>query len=177
MIPQCPFKDIIVLSRNTFIDKRGEFFEIYREKDLNEKFIQDNISISKKNTLRGLHFQYNPPQGKLVSVVKGSVIDIILDIRKNSKTYGKVFTIVLSEKNKKQVWIPAGYAHGFLSLEDDTILFYKCTEYWSKIGEGCVSPIDPYLDINLDVDLSNIIISSKDKNAQSFLEYDKNPYF
>ena len=175
MISQCPFKDVIVLSRNTFIDKRGEFFEIYREKDLTEKFIQDNISISKKNTLRGLHFQYNPPQGKLVSVIKGSVIDIILDIRKDSKTYGKVFTILLSEKNKKQIWIPAGYAHGFLSLDDDTILFYKCTEYWSKIGEGCICPIDPH--INLDVDLSNIIISSKDRNAQSLLEYGKNPCF
>ena len=169
------FDDVFIFTNSVFYDDRGEFIECYREKDFSSTFLQDNISISKKNTLRGLHFQFDPPQGKLVTVIKGSAIDIILDIKKNSDTFGKFVTVKLSEKNKKQVWIPPGYAHGFLALEDDTILFYKCTEYWNKLGEGSICPIDPQLGIDLNVE--NIVMSEKDKNAQSLSEYSDNPMF
>ncbi len=121
---------------SVFSDERGYFLESFNENDFNQfvfeiKFVQDNESRSMKNVLRGLHFQKPPhAQGKLVRVIKGSVLDVVVDLRKNSKTYGQHKKIVLSEKEKNQFYIPAGFAHGFCSLEDDTIFSYKCTEYY-----------------------------------------------
>ncbi|MGE0568254.1 MAG: dTDP-4-dehydrorhamnose 3,5-epimerase, partial [Bacteroidia bacterium] len=137
-------KDLLVVKPRVFEDARGYFFESYNQKQfeelgLNLNFVQDNQSLSQKGVLRGLHFQ-NPPhaQGKLVRVIKGAVYDVAVDIRKNSSTYGKYFGLELTEKNKTMMYIPEGFAHGFLTLENDTIFSYKCTNYYNKPSEGCI---------------------------------------
>ena len=128
-----PIKDLLILEPKVFEDDRGYFFESFNKKKLedlgiNVEFVQDNQSLSNKNVLRGLHFQVPPfAQGKLVRVIKGSVLDVAVDIRKESETYGQYFSVILSEQNKKMFWIPPGFAHGFLTLEDQTIFSYKCS--------------------------------------------------
>ena len=122
-------KGLILLKFKKYFDQRGSFFEAYNEKfyskiGINKKFVQDNISIS-KNVLRGLHFQKNKPQGKLITVIKGSILDVVVDLRKKSKTFGSYSKFVLSEKNCKQLWIPENFAHGFLTLSHDTLVNYK----------------------------------------------------
>lgn len=164
-----------IIHPTVFEDERGYFFESYhqqklKELGLNETFVQDNLSKSSKNVLRGLHFQ-NPPfaQGKLVQVIRGSVLDVAVDIRKDSKTYGQHFSIVLSDQNKLLFFLPAGFAHGFLTLEDHTIFSYKCTNYYNKESEGSIQWNDPDLPIDWNVD--SPIISEKDKIAPSFKSF------
>lgn len=159
--------NLFVIQPKVFEDARGHFFESYTSKSFLEKsikadFVQDNQSLSQKGVLRGLHFQ-SPPyaQGKLVRVIKGAVLDVALDIRKNSPTYGKHFSIELTENNKTMLWIPEGFAHGFSTLEDNTIFSYKCTNYYSKESEGCVLWNDPALKI--DWKLNAPTLSEKDK--------------
>jgi dTDP-4-dehydrorhamnose 3,5-epimerase len=168
-----PIQGLLIIKPTVFSDERGAFFESFNLNEFqkvtntNVTFIQDNISISKKNVVRGLHFQ-SPPyaQGKLVSVVKGSALDIAVDIRKNSPTYGQHFSIELSFENKLMFWIPEGFAHGFSALEDETIFSYKCTNYYNKTSEGSILYNDPLLNINWGV--SQEILSEKDKLAQPF---------
>lgn len=160
---------LLEIEPSVFQDDRGYFLESFRQdffdkQGLRLAFVQDNESMSKKGVLRGLHFQAPPfEQGKLVRVIKGSVLDIALDIRVGSPTFGKHCSIVLSEQNKKQFWIPPGFAHGFLVLEDDTIFSYKCTGYYNKAAEGSVKWNDPTL--NIDWGIANPILSEKDKLA------------
>jgi dTDP-4-dehydrorhamnose 3,5-epimerase len=166
---------LIVLQPKVFYDERGYFFESFREDKIREagisvEFVQENESRSQKGVLRGMHFQ-NPPyeQGKLVRVVQGSVLDVVIDIRKDAPTYGKHYSIELSAENKTMFWIPAGFAHGFLALEDDTIFQYKCTNYYNKASEGSLQWNDPDLKINWG-DISPLI-SSKDIQAPLFKNF------
>ncbi|MDA1009546.1 MAG: dTDP-4-dehydrorhamnose 3,5-epimerase, partial [Bacteroidetes bacterium] len=142
----------------------------YQNIGLDLDFVQDNQSLSQKGVLRGLHFQ-NPPfaQGKLVRVIKGSVIDVSVDIRKDSKTYGKHFSIELSEENKKVVWIPPGFAHGFYTLENDTIFTYKCTGVYNKDSEGALLWNDS--ELNIDWGVERPLVSEKDLIAGNFKDF------
>jgi dTDP-4-dehydrorhamnose 3,5-epimerase len=169
-----PLDGVLLIEPTIFSDDRGYFFESYNadildKYNVSHEFVQDNQSLSKKGVLRGLHFQ-NPPfeQGKLIRVVKGSVLDVIVDIRKNSPTYGRNFTLQLDEKNQLMMWIPPGFAHGFLTLEDDTIFLYKCTNVYNKASEGGIIWNDPQL--NIDWGYSDPLISSKDLELGTFNE-------
>ncbi len=166
-------KDLVLIKPQVFEDERGDFFESYNLQKLQQiiphPFVQDNQSLSKKNVLRGLHFQKKPfEQGKLVRVIHGSVLDVAVDIRKDSPTYLKYFKVILNSNNKLILWIPPGFAHGFLSLEEDTVFNYKCTEYYHKDSEETIRWNDPILNISWDIE--NPIISSKDKLGKSFAE-------
>jgi dTDP-4-dehydrorhamnose 3,5-epimerase len=165
-------KDLVVIKPKVFRDDRGYFFESFNRSKLDVlgndlEFVQDNQSLSQKDVLRGLHFQ-NPPyaQAKLVSVIQGSVLDVAVDIRKESPTYGKSFSIILDGIDKNQLFIPVGFAHGFKTLENNTIFFYKCTNYYNKESEGCLLWNDPDLNINWDIETP--ILSEKDKIGQLF---------
>lgn len=166
--------DLLVLTPTVFEDNRGYFMESYNHKKVEEAlkttFVQDNESLSQKGVLRGLHFQ-NPPftQAKLVRVIKGSVLDVVVDLRKNSNSFGKVFTIELSEQNKKQLFVPKGFAHGFLTLENNTIFSYKCDDYYHKESEVALLWNDKNL--NIDWNIENPIISEKDLNGIPFSEF------
>ncbi len=145
--------DVMVIEPKVFGDDRGWFFESFNEKDFSaavgEKvdFVQDNHSSSKKGVLRGLHYQIEQTQGKLVRVCHGAVFDVAVDLRKASSTFGKWVGVVLSVENKKQVWIPAGFAHGFLVLSETAEFLYKTTDYWHAASEKCIVWNDPALNI------------------------------
>ena len=166
---------ILIIEPRVFEDERGYFFESW-SKDafenigLDINFVQDNQSFSSKGVVRGLHFQ-NPPfaQGKLVRVLKGSVLDVAVDIRKNSPTYGKYFSIHLSGENKTMFWIPPGFAHGFSTLEDNSIFSYKCSGVYNKESEGSLMWNDT--DLNIDWKIDNPIISEKDQNSAIFSDF------
>jgi dTDP-4-dehydrorhamnose 3,5-epimerase len=169
-------KGLFSIQPKVFGDDRGYFLESFSEKKYeaflgNIKFVQDNQSLSAKGVLRGLHFQ-NPPfdQGKLVQVIKGSALDIAVDIRKKSPTYGEYVSVLLTEKDKNQFWIPPGFAHGFCALEDNTIFSYKCTNYYSPENESCILWNDKTL--NIDWTIENPIISEKDKKGIEFLNFE-----
>lgn len=166
-----PISGMYEIHPTVFDDSRGYFFESFRKDTLDEwNFVQDNESLSQKDVLRGLHFQAPPyAQGKLVRVIKGAVYDVAVDIRLNSPTYGKHYSLVLSEQNKIQLWIPPGFAHGFLVLEPDTIFSYKCTNYYHKASEGCILWNDP--DLNIQWNVNNPILSEKDKIGTPFARF------
>lgn len=171
-------KDLLVISPIVYTDERGYFFESYNkkklEKILNLDFVQDNESRSQKGVLRGLHFQEPPyAQGKLVRVITGSVLDVVVDLRRDSNTYGEHYKHILTEENKEQLFIPKGFAHGFLVLENQTIFSYKCTNYYHHESEVAISWNDPTLNIDWQIDAP--IISKKDQNALSFNDY-KTPF-
>jgi len=166
---------VLIIRPDVYEDDRGYFFEpfnerTFRDAGLSFHFVQDNQSMSGKGVLRGLHFQ-NPPfaQGKLVRVIKGSVLDVAVDIRRNSPTYGRHVSSILDDKNKLMFWIPPGFAHGFLTLEDATIFSYKCTQYYNKASEGSIYWNDPDLDINWNV--TDPVLSEKDKTAIPFKNF------
>ena len=165
---------LLVITPPVHVDDRGYFLESYNKKTLENildvEFVQDNESASQKGVLRGLHFQ-NPPhaQGKLVRVIKGSVLDVVVDIRKSSKTFGKHYKHVLSGEHKEQLYIPTGFAHGFLVLEDDTIFSYKCTDYYNKESESTLLWCDESLNINWQIE--DPIISEKDKLGTKFTNF------
>ena len=170
---------VYLIKPKIFKDERGYFFESFNQKEINKKtnvsFVQDNQSLSSKDILRGLHFQKPPfAQDKLVSVIKGSVLDVVVDIRVNSKTYGKYIIEELNEKNHHQLYIPIGMAHGFLSLEDHTIFSYKCSDFYNKESEGAIKWNDP--DLNIKWPISNPILSEKDENAKKFSSF-VSPFF
>jgi len=174
-IIKTPIQGLLVINPDIFCDKRGYFFESWSKKSyqdigLDLDFVQDNQSFSQKGVLRGLHFQ-NPPfeQGKLVRVIKGAVIDVVVDIRNDSRTYGQYFSVRLSEENKKVFWIPPGFAHGFIALEDDTIFTYKCTEIYNNESEGALLWSDT--DLNIDWGVKNPLVSEKDMLAVSFKDF------
>ncbi len=166
---------LIEITPRVFEDERGYFYESYSKQafekiGLNLDFVQDNQSLSQKGVLRGLHFQ-NPPyaQGKLVRIVKGAAIDVAVDLRKKSPTYGKYHKVLLTEDNKRLFWIPPGFAHGFLTLEDDTIFSYKVTGIYNKESEGCIKWDDTNLNIDWEIPLGmKPLVSEKDEEGDLF---------
>jgi dTDP-4-dehydrorhamnose 3,5-epimerase len=166
---------LFVIQPRVFEDARGYFFESWSEKQflnagIDARFVQDNQSLSGKGVLRGLHFQAPPSaQGKLVRVITGSVLDVAVDIRRNSPTYGKHVAVTLSEKNKTMFYIPPGFAHGFVTLEDKTIFSYKCTGYYDKNAEGTVLWNDASLGI--DWGIAEPLLSDKDRQGTPFAAF------
>ncbi|MHB1685959.1 MAG: dTDP-4-dehydrorhamnose 3,5-epimerase [Ignavibacteriaceae bacterium] len=176
-IIQSEISGLLVIEPDVFPDGRGYFFESfslkkYEEHGLNFDFVQDNISKSKKGTVRGLHYQTGKnSQGKLCQVILGNVLDVAVDIRFNSPTFGKYFSVELSEENHKQLWIPPGFAHGFSVLSDEAIFHYKCTAYYSKPDERSIRYNDPQLNINWQT--KNPVVSEKDLSAKLLKDIDK----
>ncbi|HPQ08875.1 MAG TPA: dTDP-4-dehydrorhamnose 3,5-epimerase [Bacteroidia bacterium] len=174
-IIETPLKGLYVIEPKVFKDERGYFYESYNQKmfqnaGITDIFVQDNQSLSQKNVVRGLHFQ-SPPyaQAKLVRVIKGAVLDVVVDIRKNSQTYGKHYAIELTEENFLMLYVPVGFAHGFATLEDNTIFAYKCSNFYNKESEDTILWNDPDLNINWNV--QNPVLSEKDKNGKLFCDF------
>ena len=174
-ITKTDIQGLIIIEPQIFKDSRGCFFESWNAKKfkqlgISEDFVQDNQSVSSKGVLRGLHFQ-NPPyaQAKLVRVIEGSVLDVAVDLRKNSPTYGMHVSVILSEHNNKSFFIPKGFAHGFLSLEDNTVFNYKCSDYYNKESEGSLLWNDE--DLKIDWQIDNPLISEKDLQADFFKNF------
>ena len=173
---QSDITGLLLIKPGIYEDERGYFFESYNIDKLEKAgidviFKQDNVSKSHKGVLRGLHFQTPPfEQGKLVRVLRGAVLDVVVDIRKNSTTYGKWTSITITEENKLIYWIPPGFAHGFLALEDDTIFTYKCTEVYNKESEDSIRWNDP--DLGIEWGIMKPLMSEKDKNAPLFKDLD-----
>lgn len=162
-------KDLIVLEPQVFRDDRGYFFESFNEQKWPQHvahlpFVQDNEAFSTYGVLRGLHYQVPPyAQAKLVRVVTGTVLDVVVDIRPTSKTYGQAYGEILSEENKKQMYVPRGFAHGYVVLSETAIFSYKCDNYYSKEHEGGIHYNDPQLNIDWQIDLLKAELSDKDK--------------
>ncbi len=168
-ITTCEIEGLCVIEPEVREDARGYFMETYNARDMQEKgldmvFVQDNQSKSKKGVLRGLHFQINHPQGKLVRVIKGRVFDVAVDLREGSATYGKWHGVELSEENKKQFYVPEGFAHGFLVLSDEAEFCYKCTDFYHPGDEGGIAWDDPEIGIEWPVEEGmQVILSERDK--------------
>ena len=179
---------VVIIEPKVFGDHRGYFFESFSEKDFcaqvrEVRFVQDNESKSSFGVLRGLHFQRPPyAQSKLVRVVKGAVMDVAVDLRKGSPTFGKHVAVELTEENQRQVFIPRGFAHGFVVLSDDTILQYKCDNFYEPQAEGAVAWNDPDLGINWRLPEDKIVLSAKDtcqpslKDVPWLFDYNENLY-
>ena len=166
IISETKIPGVLIIEPDVFPDKRGIFWETwrlqrYQEAGISADFVQDNVSVSKKGTLRGLHYQHPHGQGKLVQVLSGSVFDVAVDIRLGSPTFGKSHSETLSDSNHKQLYIPPGFAHGFCVLSDTAIFSYKCTEYYDASAEAGVAWNDPDLKINWPIE--NPRLSNKDK--------------
>ncbi|MBT8386167.1 MAG: dTDP-4-dehydrorhamnose 3,5-epimerase [Ignavibacteria bacterium] len=168
---------LLLIEPDLFRDARGYFFESYSKKKYDEiaadiEFVQDNISQSKKETVRGLHYQVgDKAQGKLCQVISGKVLDVAVDIRFGSPTFGKHYVHMLNTEKKMQIWIPPGLAHGFSVLSDEALFSYKCTNYYSKEHERSILYNDP--DLNIDWQVENPVVSAKDLKAKKIKEIDK----
>ncbi len=160
------FKDLLVFRSKNFYDNRGYFRELALEKKIKEKLLFTVVSKSKKNVLRGLHMQKRHQQGKYISCIKGKILDVVVDCRKKSKTFGKHFKIILSEKNCKSIFIPPGFIHGFLGLDKENLVIYGCTNYRDKNSEIGVNWNDK--DLNINWNIKSPIISKKDKKNLKF---------
>lgn len=169
IVTPTPFEGLFILEPKIFSDDRGYFFESFNSKAFVEStghtipFIQDNQARSVQNVLRGLHYQNNPtPQTKLIRALEGTIWDVVVDLRKNSTTYGKWYGVLLSAENKKQFLIPRGFAHGYSVLSDTAEILYKCDNLYDKSAEGGILYNDPALNIDWKIDLKDAIISEKD---------------
>ncbi len=168
-VETCEIEGLKIITPAVFGDARGYFMETYNEQDFHEeglmmKFVQDNQSMSVKGVLRGLHFQKQYPQGKLVRVIRGAVFDVAVDLRSDSKTFGKWFGVELTAENKKQFYIPEGFAHGFLVLSDEAEFVYKCTDFYHPGDEGGLAWNDPDIGINWPIpEGMELILSEKDQ--------------
>lgn len=172
MIVKTNLQDLFIVKNKLFKDKRGYFKELSRENKINKRFPFLVMSSSKKNVIRGLHIQKKNSQGKFVSVIKGRIFDVSVDLRKNSKTFGKHFACILSEKNCKSIFVPPGFAHGFQALDRENLIIYSCTKYRDKRSETSINFKDK--DLKIKWPNKKPIISTKDKNAISFFEFNKN---
>ena len=170
-IKKTKFKDLVIYEKDTYSDNRGYFRELFLQKHFKDKFPFDVMSYSKKNVVRGLHLQRKNPQAKLITVLKGKIFDVCLDCRKNSKTFGKYFSIFLSDRKNKSLLIPKGFAHGFCALTNDVIMHYKCSNYRHKKTETGILWNDENLKIKWPV--KKPIISNKDKNNLKFIDFKK----
>jgi len=171
MINKTKFKDLFIFKNKSFKDKRGYFKELIKEKQIKKKLPFTVMSYSKKNVIRGLHIQTKNSQGKLISVLKGKIYDVALDLRKNSKTFGKVFSCILSEKNSQSIYIPPGFAHGFCGLEKENYIIYSCTQYRDKASEKKIKYNDKKLNIKWPT--KKPVVSKKDQSAIAFVEFKK----
>jgi dTDP-4-dehydrorhamnose 3,5-epimerase len=169
--------DLLIIEPKVFGDARGFFFESFNQKAFNEatgldvNFVQDNHSRSAKGVLRGLHYQVQQPQGKLVRVVRGRVLDVAVDVRKGSPTFGKWESIELTEENHKQFWVPAGFAHGFVVLSDSADFLYKTTDYYAPEFERCIAWNDPTLGVDWELNKHGVevpLLSGKDQKGFAF---------
>jgi dTDP-4-dehydrorhamnose 3,5-epimerase len=172
---EASLEGVYIIEPTVFGDERGYFMETYHAEEfksagLDLNFVQDNQSKSKKGVLRGLHFQHTQPQGKLVRVIKGEVFDVAVDLRKNSTTYGKWEGIVLSEENKKQFYVPEGFAHGFLVLSDEAEFTYKCTDFYNGADEGGIIWNDPEIGIDWPINGIEVNLSEKDEQWKTLKE-------
>ena len=156
-----------------FSDNRGSFYESFKHSGWD--YVQTNHSISHRGVIRGMHYQWDGPMDKLVRVSKGSILDVIVDIRKESPYYGKVYYYELDDQNLYQLLVPAGFAHGFQALEDDTHVQYMCSHFYNREGESGISPLDPELTISWPI--KGYILSEKDDSAKSFAQYRLDPKF
>src|SRR5438552_2523097 len=177
IVKQTDLKGVLVVKPASYKDKRGYFFEsfkknLYAQHGISEEFVQDNLSKSKKGTIRGLHYQVGEfAQGKLCQVLEGKVLDVAVDIRFGSPTFGKYTVAELSEENHHQLWIPPGFAHGFSVLSDVAVFHYKCTQYYSKAHERAINLADSQL--NIDWKVPNPLISPKGAEAKPFKDIEK----
>lgn len=173
-VTPCDIKGLYVIEPTVFKDERGYFVETYNQNDFKEAgldmvFVQDNQSMSVKGVLRGLHYQKQYPQGKLVRAIRGTVFDVAVDLRADSETYGKWFGVVLSAENKKQFYIPEGFAHGFLVLSDEAEFAYKCTDFYHLGDEGGLAWNDPEIGVEWPIEEGmKLIISEKDQKWGGF---------
>ena len=171
---ETPIKGLLIIDTKVFKDDRGFFIESYNLRDfanlgINVNFVQDNYSMSKKGVLRGLHFQLQYPQGKLVRVISGKVFDVAVDLRQNSPTFGKWYGVELSEDNVLQFCIPPGFAHGFISLDDNTYFFYKCTDFYYPEDELGIIWNDKDIGIQWPLEqVDEVIVSEKDRKLPTF---------
>lgn len=174
LFKETPIKDLLIFEPQVWGDARGYFFESFNERTFAEAgvaqvFVQDNQARSIKNVLRGLHYQRPPyEQGKLIRVLRGEILDVVVDIRKTSAAYGRWFSIRLSEENKKQLYVPRGFAHGYAVLSEMAEVFYKCDNFYEKSHEGGIAFDDPNLKIDWEVDLKQVILSEKDRKWPTF---------
>jgi len=181
VIEKQPLENVLLLKPKIFYDSRGYFFELYRdsifkENNLNIEFVQDNEVFSKNSgVIRGLHYQLDKPQGKLIHVVKGAIIDVIVDIRLGSPNFGKNIMIRLDSGSHNMVFVPEGFAHGYLVQEENTIVQYKCTNYYNPSSEFGIRWNDE--DINISWDISNPIVSDKDKNLPKLKDQTNLPVY
>ena len=173
MTVKTKFKDLFIFKKKLFKDKRGYFKELLKEKEVKKKFPFLVMSFSKKNVIRGLHIQTKKKQGKYISVIKGRIYDVVVDLRKSSKTFGKYYTCILSENNSKSIYIPPGFAHGFCTLDKENYIVYSCTQYRDAVSEKAIKYNDTKLNIKWPI--KKPIISKKDQNAITFIEF-KNKY-
>ena len=163
------FKGLLIIKRPTYVDSRGFLRELFEQKKFKKKFVFDYFSLSKKNVIRGLHLQYKDPQTKIITVISGKIFDVVLDCRKNSKTFGKYFTLKISSKDNFSLYIPEGFAHGFCSLADNTILHYKNSDYRNKNYDMGILWNDK--DLNIKWPVKKPIISLRDRNNLSFKKF------
>ena len=164
-------KNLVFLNNTSFKDKRGYFKELLKEKDLKKKFPFLVMSFSKKNVIRGLHLQTKNSQGKFISVIKGKIFDVAVDLRKNSKTFGMYISTIISEKNSKSIFIPPGFAHGFQTLDNENYITYSCTRYRHSKSEIAIKFDDK--DLNIKWPSNKKVVSEKDQNGLGFLEFKK----
>jgi dTDP-4-dehydrorhamnose 3,5-epimerase len=181
-IETTPIKDLIIINPTIYNDDRGYFYESYnqrffRDKGIYTNFVQDNQSYSTKNVLRGLHFQTIAPQAKLVRCVVGEVYDVVVDLRKSSETYKQWYGVKLSDENKKMMFVPKGFAHGFLTLSDYAIFQYKCDELYMPTADAGVNFKDEELNIDWLVDINELIISEKDRVLPRLADIEKELQF
>ena len=165
------FNGLKIFKKQTFNDKRGYTRELFLSRSINKKFPFDILTFSKKNVLRGLHLQVKKPQGKFITVLKGKIYDVSVDCRKNSKTFGKYFSMILSEKENNSIFIPEGFAHGYCVLSDSCLMHYKMTNYRDKKLERGINWNDKFIDIKWPI--KKPIVSVRDSNNISFKEYTK----
>jgi dTDP-4-dehydrorhamnose 3,5-epimerase len=168
-ITKTSFKDLIIIKNKSYKDKRGFFKELLRENEIRKKFPFLVMSYSKKNVIRGLHLQQRKSQGKFVTVIKGKIYDVVIDLRKKSKTFGKKFSIILSDKNCKSIYVPEGFAHGFCALDKDNYVVYSCTNYRDKQSEIGIKFDDKKLNINWPT--KSPILSRKDRENLSLIKF------
>ena len=171
MIKKTSIKDLILIKNKSFKDRRGYFKELLKEKNLKKRFPFLVMSFSKKNVIRGLHLQTKKSQGKFIIVIKGSIFDVVVDLRKNSKTYGRYLSTVISEKNSKSIYVPPGFAHGFCALSKENYVIYSCTQYRQAKYEIGIKYNDE--DLKIKWPIKKPILSKKDRDNISLKEFKK----
>jgi len=175
-VTPCSVPEVLLIEPRVFGDDRGFFYESFNQRAFNEAtglslaFVQDNHSKSAQHVLRGLHYQIQQPQGKLVRVVAGEVFDVAVDLRKSSPTFGQWVGEILSEKNKRQLWVPSGFAHGFVVLSETAEFLYKTTDYYAPAHERCIAWNDPTLAIDWPLDGAIPLLSGKDSAGVAFAQ-------